>query len=71
MSDNAKELLREIAPAIRDILWCALVWNDHNFEYRDLLNKATNAAKALGFDRYDGVDPVNAWLQKIDEAIGD
>jgi hypothetical protein len=63
-------LLREIAPGLRDILWCALVWNDHNFTERDLLDKATRAAKSMGLDRYNGVDAVNHWMARVDKALG-
>lgn len=69
--ENAVKLLREMAPAIRDILWCALVWNDHNFTYEDLREKAKRAAMALGIDRGNGVDWVNSWMDDVDAAIGD
>ena len=69
--DRAKELLREMSPAIRDILWCALVWNDHNFTYEDLLNHARAAAKSLGIKRGDGADWVNSWMEDVDEATRD
>jgi hypothetical protein len=63
-------LLREISPGIRDILWCALVWNDHNFTEGDLFNKATRAAKSMGFDRFNGVDAVNLWMARVDKSLG-
>ncbi len=65
-----EELLREISPGIRDILWCALVWNDHNFTERTLLDKATRAAKSMGLDRFNGVDAVNVWMARVDKALG-
>jgi hypothetical protein len=71
---ECEELLRLMAPAMRDILWCALVWNDHNFGYVDLLAKADRAAKALGFDRHgfrkDPVDDANKLFVRIDLALG-
>ena len=63
-------LLREVSPGLRDILWCALVWNDHNFTERDLLDKATRGAKSMGVDRHNGVDAVNSWMARVDKALG-
>jgi hypothetical protein len=63
-------LLREIAPAVRDILWCALVWNDHNFDERALFEKATRAADSLGLNRHNGVYSVNWWMERVDKALG-
>jgi hypothetical protein len=65
-----ESLLREISPGLRDILWCALVWNDHNFTERTLLDKATRAAKSMGLDRFNGVDAVNVWMARVDKALG-
>ncbi len=65
-----EQLLREISPGIRDILWCALVWNDHNFTERTLLDKATRAAKSMRLDRFNGVDAVNHWMTRVDKALG-
>jgi hypothetical protein len=65
--------LRGIYPAAREILWCALVWNDHNFDWKTLLQHADLAAKQLGFDRLSG-DPItaaNKWMARIDAALGD
>jgi len=66
-------VLRGIYPAAREILWCALVWNDHNFDWKTLLQHADLAAKQLGFDRLSG-DPItaaNKWMARIDAALGD
>ena len=72
-------IIREFTPAARDILWCALCWNDHNFDYKALLDKANRAAAALGCPRIakdwwknepDGVEKVNAWMARIDRAMG-
>ena len=60
-------VLRGIYPAAREILWCALVWNDHNFDWKTLLQHADLAAKQLGFDRLSG-DPItaaNKWMARI------
>ena len=65
-------IVKQLAPAARDILWCALVWNDHNFDYDVLRNQAKKAAKALGFDReqlHGDVGPVNDWFARIDKAL--
>jgi hypothetical protein len=79
MTDREKQLeaiVRELYPAARDILWCALVWNDHNFRHTDLFNKALSAAKSLGYDRYgrgadEPVNKVNAWIDRVDRVLGD
>jgi len=68
--DELQGLLREISSGVRDILWCALVWNDHNFTERDLLDRVTRAAKSMGLDRYKGVDAVNHWMARVDKALG-
>lgn len=71
ISDREKELealLRSIAPAVRDVLWCALVWNDHNFTHADLLKHAQSAAQSLGVSKF-GVEPMNRWLERIDAAL--
>ena len=68
-TQELESLLRDIAPGLRDILWCALVWNDHNFTERDLLDKATRAAKSMGIDRHNGVDAVNHWMARVDRAL--
>ena len=75
-SKREKELeaiLAALVPAASDILWCALVWNDHNFSHQDLCNKAKRAGEALGFNRSvmeDGVEKVNEWLERVDKALG-
>jgi hypothetical protein len=74
-SRREKELeaiVRQCVPAIRDVLWCALVWNDHNFNHKDLLDKAERAAKALGWDRArirDPVGVVNEYLEHVDRVL--
>lgn len=71
-SEREKELeaiLRKIVPAMRDILWCGLVWNDHNFGYDALFKRAKSASDSLGFDRRDGVDHANEFLERIDKAL--
>jgi hypothetical protein len=65
-------ILRELVPATRDVLWCALVWNDHNFDEKDLRDKADRAAKSLGFwprGLGDQIGKVNAWLERVDKAL--
>jgi hypothetical protein len=65
-------IVREFAPAAREILWCALVWNDHNFDQSDLLEKARDAARSLGYADGgigSGVDRANAWMDRINKAL--
>ena len=69
-----EKIVRELLPAAREILWCALVWNDHNFRDKDLFNHAVKAAKELGFDRLgigenDGITRANAWMDRINAAL--
>lgn len=75
-TDREKELeaiVRRLMPATRDVMWCALVWNDHNFSHDDLRDKAVQAAKALGYERRslgDAVEAVNAFLAHVDGVLG-
>jgi len=41
-------LLAELRPVMREILWIAHVWNDHNFDEIDILNKAKKISEMLG-----------------------
>ena len=76
VSERERELetiVRALVPAARDIIWCALVWNDHNFGYDEFMAKSNRAAKALGFwprGLGDQVENVNAWLERVDQALG-
>lgn len=64
--DELRAILESLAPATRDILWCALVWNDHNFDHSDLYDAARRAAHALGYsDINAGVFGFNAWLARV------
>ena len=65
-----EKILKDLMPAIRDILWCALVWNDHNFSEHDLRRVARRAAHTLGYDPHNGVERVNAWMERVDRALG-
>lgn len=38
------DILSHMVPAASDILWCALVCNDHNFDHADLTEKARTEA---------------------------
>jgi len=74
MTKREKELqaiLEKFAPAAFDILWCALVWNDHNFSHDEFFKKAMRASKALGFDRGlgRGVEQANEFMERIDRAL--
>ena len=74
MTSREKELeaiVRRLMPATRDVLWCALIWNDHNFGYDSFLEKATLAAKALGYERGAlTIDEVNDFLEHVDHVLG-
>lgn len=66
-----EELVRQIAPAVRDVIWCALVWNDHNFTEADIREKAKRAAAALDLHRsgMGDVEAGNRWMARIDAAL--
>ena len=74
--EREKELeaiVRRLMPATRDVMWCALVWNDHNFDQSDLLAKAQRAAKTLGYERGglgEAVEAVNEFLAHVDRVLG-
>lgn len=60
-------IVKQLAPAARDILWCALVWNDHNFDHATLVLHAQNAAASLGFPPGtlgSQVDAFNEWMAR-------
>lgn len=67
--EECKDLLDTVYPALRDVLWCALCWNDHNFSYSDLLKKAQSAASALGFQRGDDLSRINEIMARVDKAL--
>lgn len=66
-----EEIVKALVPAARDILWCALVWNDHNFGYDEFMAKSKRAAESLGYERAmgSGVDAVNEWLDRVDRVL--
>ena len=64
-----RELLTEARAPARELLWCMVVWNDHNFTYADLINKLRMARKALGLDGINRVDDANDRLDRIDAAL--
>ena len=71
-SKREKELeaiVRKLMPALRDIAWCHLVWNDHNFTEADLFRHATRAGEALGFKRVDGVDSFNEFWSHVQDVL--
>jgi len=63
-------IVRKLMPALRDIAWCHLVWNDHNFTQADLLRHAKDAGEALGFKRIDGVDSFNEFWGHVEQLLG-
>lgn len=69
---DLEAIVRRLMPATRDVLWCALVWNDHNHEYSDLTDKARRAAAALGYPHGtlgDQVARVNEFLAHVDGVL--
>lgn len=65
-------MLREIAPAIREVFWIAQVWNDHNFDANDIRKKCEKIAHQLGVEGRDVDDPVrgaNRWLAECEAAL--
>jgi len=69
---DLEAIVRRLMPATRDVLWCALVWNDHNFSYEDFSKIATRAAKSLGYERgtlSSAVPVVNEFLAHVDSVL--
>lgn len=72
MTKREKELeaiVRKLMPALRDIAWCHLVWNDHNFTEADLFRHAKRAGEAMGFKRTDGVDSFNEFWSHVEQVL--
>lgn len=72
-SKREKELeaiVRRVMPAVRDIAWCHLVWNDHNFDQESLFRHAKKAGEAMGFERFNGVDEFNEFWNHVDSVLG-
>ena len=70
--EELDSILRQLVPAVRDVLWCALVWNDHNFDDKALCDHAQRAANALGYQRAglgDHLEAVNKWLARVDKVL--
>jgi hypothetical protein len=69
---DLEAIVRRLMPATRDVMWCALVWNDHNFSESDLLDKAKQAAKALGYERTglrDAIKSANEFIAHVDAVL--
>ena len=64
-----EEIVRKLMPATRDVLWCALVWNDHNFTSKELLDKANRAALSLRYERGNAVEGMNEFLAQGDSVL--
>jgi hypothetical protein len=52
--------------AIREILWIALVYNDHNFDPNILITKCKQLAEELGIA---SVDSANNYLDNLDNFL--
>ena len=59
-----ENLIKEMKNGFREVLWCSLVWNDHNFSYKDLLSHLESARKNFGFERTN-LDAANDYMDKI------
>jgi hypothetical protein len=66
---ESRDILGKFGPAAFNILWCALIWNDHNFQEEVLRQKGKRAAELLGFERINGVDPVNAFIERFEKCM--
>lgn len=69
---DLEAIVRRLMPATRDVMWCALVWNDHNFSHSDLCDKAEKAAKVLGYERGtlgSAVESVNKFIEHVDAVL--
>lgn len=61
MAVKAEITQESLRLAVREILWMALCYNDHNFQPNDLLEKADKVAKLL---KVKSVDDANVLLER-------
>ena len=61
-----EEQKQAVYNCIREYLWMARVWNDHNFTYDDILHKAKTAANDLGCS---SVAEANDFLDQLREQL--
>lgn len=70
--DNINELvgaLEIMTPIYHQLAWIAVCWNDHNFDADDVYKKINTAFSEAGFSRGAGVNPVNNFVEKLDNLI--
>ena len=63
MNDEQKKAVYD---CIREYLWMALVWNDHNFTYDVIREKAKKAADALNCST---VEEGNEFLDQLQKQL--
>ena len=61
-----EEQKQAVYDCIREYLWMARVWNDHNFTYDIIREKAKKAADSLGCST---VEEANELLDKLQEQL--
>lgn len=67
---DAQKILNEMMPVIRDVFWIARCWNDHNYDYADLLERVKHISDTLTESKaYTGTGPCNDWLERAKKAV--
>lgn len=70
--DKLLEILKTIQPAIHQLAWIGLVYNDHNFDSASVARKCRQAMKDSGLgSQFEGVSKYNEWLESIDTLISE
>lgn len=66
MIDAARVDPEDFLFAIRQVLWIACVWNDHNFPVSDIRESARLCAVRLGCEDVDKANPkMRAMLERV------
>lgn len=59
---------QSLRAAVREVLWMALCYNDHNFQPGDLLEKAEKVARLLKVQNVDDANQLlNRWANTQDQ----
>lgn len=72
-ADKARllEALKVMLPLNHNLAWLALCWNDHNFEAKDVFKCVRGAFEEAGFNRADGVEPINNFSEALEKLIAE
>lgn len=65
-NNDLVEALERLAPIFHYLGWIAICWNDHNFDTKAVYTKVNEAFTEAGFNRRDGVNPINDFVEKLE-----